>query len=268
MMEGGAATNDTVAIGADGIILVDTMFHTTGDKLKAAIEAKSKLPIKYVIESHHHSDAIGGTESFAKPGTTIVAQEGTLKRVSDVGAGPGGVIVQPVPKVARPTKTYKDTMTISIKGVTAILVHTPPAHTDNDTYVYFPEANVLHAGTLFNAEGYPGLDTAAGGSIDNIIAAADSMLKHVNDQTKIVPGHGPVQSKADLVAYRAMLVDARDRVAKLKAQQKSEQETVNAKPLDSFDKRWANGPMANDRFVRVVYDTLTSVYVARVREGK
>ena len=111
-------------------------------------------------------------------------------------------------------------------------------------------------------------EKATHGTIDGIITAADSMLSHANDQTKVVPGHGPLQMKADLQAYRNMLVEARDRVAKLKAQQKSAQEVVDAKPLEGFDKRWATDAMANERFVRVVYDTLTSVYVARVREAQ
>ena len=104
MLEGAAATNVTVAVGGDGIIMVDSMFRTTGEKLKANIAAKSKLPIKFVIDTHHHADAIGGTEIFAKPGTVVIGHEVALKRLSNLGSGPGGVLVQPIPKAARPTR--------------------------------------------------------------------------------------------------------------------------------------------------------------------
>ena len=131
-----------------------------------------------------------------------------------------------------------------------------PAHTDTDTFIYFPEANVLSAGDCFTREGYPFLDTANGGSFNGEIAFVDKMLATANGSTKIVPGHGTLATRADLVEFRTMLADVRTRIAKLIAEGKSEQEAIAAKPLTDLDAKWGGQLNNADRFVGWAYQSL------------
>ena len=147
-------------------------------------------------------------------------------------------------------------MTLRVNGQTAELRHPGPAHTDTDTFIYFPAANVLATGDCFTREGYPFLDVENGGNFTGEIAFVDAMLRVANDQTKIVPGHGTLATKSDLVAYRAMLVTVKDRVTKLIAEGKSEQEAEAAKPLADLDAQWAGALNNSDRFVGWAYRSL------------
>ena len=142
-----------------------------------------------------------------------------------------------------------------MKGRTAFLHHIANAHTDGDTYVLFKDANVLSTGDIFTRN-YPNIDFANGGNIKGMIAGANTYLKAANDKTKIVPGHGALATKADLAAYRDMLVTARDRIAKLVAEGKSEDDVLAAKPLADLDAKWAANDQSAKNFVRVVYNSL------------
>ena len=254
----GAGGNTTVAVGTDGIIMVDGQFAPLHDKLKEAIAKLSDKPIKYLINTHYHGDHTGGNALFAKDGATVVAHENVKKRLSE-GATNGltGAKVPPVPQEAWPTKTYKSSMTLKVKGRTAQLAHVARAHTDGDTYVYFKNANVISTGDTVTVGRYPNIDFAVGGSITGLIAAVDTYLKLADDNTKIVPGHGPMTNKAGLKEYRAMLVTARDRMAKLIKDGKSEQEAVAAKPFaNDFDKKVNASEQQSSNFVRVIYNSL------------
>jgi glyoxylase-like metal-dependent hydrolase (beta-lactamase superfamily II) len=145
----GQGGNITVAIGADGIIMVDTQFAPLHNKIKAAIEKLSPLPIKYVINTHFHCDHTGGNEAFGKDGAIVVAHENVKTRLA-AGAlnNVSGDLVPPAPVLALPKETYKDTMTVRLVGRTAELKHPMDVHTDGDTYINFPDANVLVAGDL------------------------------------------------------------------------------------------------------------------------
>jgi len=254
----GAGGNTTVAVGTDGIIMVDGQFAPLHDKLKEAIAKLSDKPIKYLINTHYHGDHTGGNALFAKDGATVVAHENVKKRLSE-GATNGltGAKVPPVPQEAWPTKTYKSSMTLKVKGRTAQLAHVARAHTDGDTYVYFKNANVISTGDTVTVGRYPNIDFTVGGSITGLIAAVDTYLKLADDSTMIVPGHGPMTNKAELKEYRAMLVTARDRIAQLIKDGKSEQEAVVAKPFaDDFDKKVNANERQSSNFVRVIYNSL------------
>ena len=142
-----------------------------------------------------------------------------------------------------------------MKGRSAQLKHPLNAHTDGDTYVYFADANVLATGDTFANGRYPNSDFFNGGNIKGMIAAVDGYLSTINDQTKIVPGHGPLANKADLVAFREMLVISRDRMASLIAEGKapSEADAQAAKPFADLDAKWAANEQASRNWVRVVY---------------
>jgi glyoxylase-like metal-dependent hydrolase (beta-lactamase superfamily II) len=162
----------------------------------------------------------------------------------------------PAAPEALPAKTYTGAFKIRLVGRVADLKHIANAHTDGDTYVWFKTANVLATGDTFTNGRYPNIDFANGGSIKGMIAATDACLKIVNDKSRIVPGHGPVADKAALAAYRTMLVTARDRMAKLVKEGKSEDDVVAAKPFADLDAKWAPTELASKNFIRVVWHSL------------
>jgi cyclase len=258
MLEGFGG-NVTVAVGDDGVIMVDSQFAPMHDKLKAAIAAVTPQPVKYLINTHLHGDHAGGNAAFAADGATVVAHENLRKRIATAWThNLSGITTPPAPAAALPSKTYTDSMTLEVKGRTAQLTHPANAHTDGDTYVYFADANVLATGDSFGNRGYPNSDFLNGGSIKGMIAANEKFISLVNDDTKIVPGHGPVSKKADLVALHDMMVTSRDRMAKLIADGKanSEAEAQAAKPFADLDAKWAANEQASKNWVRVVYNSL------------
>jgi glyoxylase-like metal-dependent hydrolase (beta-lactamase superfamily II) len=256
MLEG-VGGNITVAAGDDAVIMIDAQFAPMHDKIKAAVDGATKLPIRYVVNTHFHGDHTGGDAGFAGDGAVITAQANVRKRLAEgTTNGLTGGKTAPVTGAGLPTNVYADEMTLKIAGRTADLKHAPNAHTDGDTYVYWTEANVLSTGDTFATGRYPNIDFANGGNIKGMIEASDRYLQLVNDQTKIVPGHGFLATKADLVNYRTMLVEARDRMAKLIAEGKSEADAIAARPFADYDKKLGVNDQASQNFIRVVYHSL------------
>ncbi len=257
MLEGQGG-NMTLAVGTDGIILVDTEFAPLHDKIKAAIEKVSPLPVKYVINTHYHGDHTGGNAAFHKDGATIVAQDNLRVRLAaGTTNGLTGAKAPPVPADGLPTDTYQVGGTkVQVGGRTADVGHVINAHTDGDSWIYFPDANVLATGDTFTRN-YPNIDWANGGGIDGMILANERYLKLANDTTKIVPGHGALATKANLQEFHDMLVTARDRVKKLFDEGKSEQEVLAADPLADLSTKWAatQGLGTGPIFTRNVYNS-------------
>jgi cyclase len=257
MLEGEGG-NITVAVGSDGIFMVDSEFAPLHDRIKAAIQSISKLPIKFLVNTHFHGDHTGGNALFHKDGAVIVAHLNVRTRLAaGTTNGLTGVKTPPAESAALPTKTYTKEIAIPFKGRQPIFLgHPLNAHTDGDTYVQFTDANVLSTGDIFNNGHYPNIDFANGGNINGMIAGAETYLRLTDDKTRIVPGHGPLASKADLKTYLAMLTTARDRMAALVKQGKSEADVLAAKPFADLDKTWAASDQASTNFIRVVYHSL------------
>ncbi len=256
MLEGQGG-NITVATARDGIIMVDGEFAPLHDKIKEAIAVFSNQPIKWLVNTHFHGDHTGGNAPFAKDGATVVAHANVKTRLAaGTTNGLTGAKTPPVDAGALPAKTYTDSFKIMLSGRVADLKHIANAHTDGDTYVWFKTANVLSTGDTFTNGRYPNIDFANGGNIKGMIAAADTYLKLTNDKTRIVPGHGPIGDKAALLDYRTMLVTARDRMAALVGEGKSEDDVVAAKPFADLDVKWAPSELASKNFIRVVYHSL------------
>ena len=254
----GAGGNVTVAVGSDGIIMVDGQFAPMHDKLKAAIATLSDQPIKYLINTHFHGDHVGGNGPFQADGVTVVAQDNIRVRLSaGTKNGITGAATPPVAPGAVPKQTYTGgSMTLTVGGRTAQLTHVNNAHTDGDTWVYFADANVLCTGdTMNNTKRYQTIDFANGGDIRGMIRATETYLKVANDDTKVVVGHGPLAKKADISEFHDMLVTARDRIEKLFNAGKSEQEVIDAKPLADLDAKWAANEEAARNFTKMVYNS-------------
>ena len=250
MLEGGGG-NITVAVTPEGVIMVDSQFAPLSAKIKAAIAKVSQAPVRYLINTHHHPDHTGGNANFAKDGAVIVAQENARKHLAAPGANG-----QTQPAAALPVMTYVDGIDIHLGDKIAEVRHVAPSHTDGDSYVYFPTENVLATGDIFGSFRFPTGDVRGGGSIDGMIASTDKLLNLANDNTEIVPGHGPLAKKADLLAFREMVQASRDRIAKLIAEGKSEDEVVRAKPVADYYAKRGGDDMRTDAWVRYVYQSL------------
>ena len=257
-MLAGQGGNITVAVGGDGIIMVDGQFAPLSDKIKAAIKAISPLPVKYMINTHYHGDHTGGNENFAKDGVTIVAHDNIRVRLAAGTSNPlTGNIAPPRPPEALPKQTYVGgSFGLSVTGRTAKLTHVANAHTDGDTWVIFADANVLCTGDTFNnLKRYQNIDFSNGGDVRGMVRALEAYMKVSNDTTKIVPGHGGLATRADLAGFHAMLVTSRDRIGKLHAEGKTEAEVLALKPLADLDATWAANEQQATLHTRNVYNS-------------
>jgi glyoxylase-like metal-dependent hydrolase (beta-lactamase superfamily II) len=258
MLEG-AGGNMTVAVGSDGLIVVDSQYPQIYDKIKAAIAKISPLPVKYVINTHFHGDHTGNNANFQKDGAIVIAQDNIRLRLAAGGNvnGTSGIAQPPAPAGGVPKETYTGGVKIiEVGGRKAELHHVYNAHTDGDTWVYFPDADVLSTGDVMNnRHRYQQVDFANGGDIRGMIRATDDWLKLATDNTKVVVGHGPLANKASIAAYGAMVKEAREKVGALIKEGKSEAEAIAAKPLADLDKTWAEDDKAAANFVKQVYNS-------------
>jgi glyoxylase-like metal-dependent hydrolase (beta-lactamase superfamily II) len=162
----------------------------------------------------------------------------------------------PSPAEALPQQTFAQTHKITMNGETVSLVHVPPAHTDSDIYIHFEKGNVLQTGDIFFNGFYPYIDSGTGGSVSGMIAGAAKLLAVADNNTKIVPGHGPLGNKADLMKYHDMMTTVREHLQKLKSSGKTVQEAVAAKPLADLDAAWGKGLFNSDTFIQIAYPAL------------
>jgi glyoxylase-like metal-dependent hydrolase (beta-lactamase superfamily II) len=235
----GAGGNIGVSTGPDGTFIIDDQYVGFGDAIKAAVAELSDQPIRYVINTHWHYDHNGSNEYFGKYGSLIIAHDNVRKRMAS-----GGYLsavdrtIEPATADALPVFTFNDTMTLHLNGEAVHLTHAKAAHTDGDGIVWFKGSNIVHMGDTFLNGIYPIADLDSRGSIDGIIAAADEVLALTDDQTQIIPGHGPVATRDDLREYRDLCIVLRDRVFEMKAGGMSLEEVIAADPARDYDDKW------------------------------
>src|SRR6187399_1785509 len=251
MLEGSGG-NIGVLVGNDGVVLIDDQFAPLSEKIKTAIAALSKQPIRFVINTHYHGDHSEGNKKFGNEGAIIVSHENTRKRLNADQANDLLKFEQKAyPYEALPKITFSESVTFNMNGETVQAYYTKNAHTDGDAIIFFKESNVLHAGDVFVRYGLPFIDQQNGGSIDGMIAGADQILKMINDDTKIIPGHGQISSKKDLIDFKTMLQTVRNRVADGIKAGKTIDQIINSDPAKEFktifDKAF---------FIQTVYNSL------------
>lgn len=256
-MLSGPGGNVVVLDGPDGKLVVDNFVAPAWAHLKEALDAISKNPVKHAVDTHWHFDHADNNANIRSLGATLIAHENTKKRLSEAHELPVlGLKFPPSPADALPQKIFSETHNLTLNGETVHLLHVAPAHTDTDIMAHFPKANVLQTGDVCFHGRYPYIDGGTGGKIDGMIAANDKILAMIDNNTKVIPGHGPLATKADVQAFRELLVTARDRVSKLKSAGKSAQEAVAAKPFADLEDAWGHGFFNGDVFVQIVYLTL------------
>ena len=253
----GSGGNLGVSVGEDAVFLIDDQFAPLTPKIQAAIAKITDKPVKFVLNTHWHSDHTGGNENLGKAGSIIVAHENVRRRLSTEGFIEFfGMKSEAQPKTALPVVTFTRDLTFHVNGDEVLVLYVPKAHTDGDAIVHFRKSNVIHMGDAFFNKLYPFIDTSSGGTVEGVLKAADLVLRLADDDTKIIPGHGPLGSKADLQAYRDMLAAVSGRVRQLIRQGKSLDETVAAKPSAKFDETWGKGFLPPEKFVAMLYGNL------------
>jgi glyoxylase-like metal-dependent hydrolase (beta-lactamase superfamily II) len=252
----GAGGNMGLLVTDQGLLLVDSEYPQLSDKIKAKLAALSAKPLRYLVDTHFHWDHVGGNAGLSATGATIIATPQTLHYVDEsfrsATKRPGQFTFDPT---MLPTLTTKGPMTIHLGGETVEIIPIKPAHTDGDLMVRFVNADVIAAGDAVVKESYPLVDVAHGGSIDQLIAFCDDLYALATPKTRIIPGHGPLVDREYVKAYRAMLVTARDRVAKAIRAGKTLDQVVAAKPLADLDAQWEG---TDERFKEA--DFLKQVY--------
>jgi glyoxylase-like metal-dependent hydrolase (beta-lactamase superfamily II) len=251
----GSGGNIGVCVGDDGVLMIDSQYAGLTDKIRAAIAGISDKPIRFLINTHWHSDHTDGNENLAKGGAIIFAHENVRKRMS-TNQSIFGNEVPASPKAALPVVTFDQRMTLHLNGYEVELFYIPYAHTDGDIVVYFTEPDVLHTGDLYFEGMYPFIDISSGGSIGGMIKAVDQVLDMIDSDTIIIPGHGPRSNKEKLTGYRKMLATIRERVAQYVKEGKTLEDIQAAKPTQEFDAAMGQGFLNGEQFVGIVYDSL------------
>ncbi len=253
----GSGGNVTVLSAPNAKLMVDAGIAYSKSSMMRALSSISSAPPKYLIDTHYHWDHTDGNLWVHQSGATIIAQENTLKRLSvDTRVDDWEWTFPTAPVEARPTVLMKASKTMNFHGTTLRLNYYGPCHTDSDISVYFVEPDVLATGDTFWNGYYPFIDNENGGSIDGMIRAAMENVARVTDHTIVVPGHGPLGRRADLIAFRDMLVSIRENVSRLKQEGKSRDEIIALKPTADFDAKWGGFVLDGAFFTRIVYDGL------------
>ncbi|HYA14481.1 MAG TPA: MBL fold metallo-hydrolase [Syntrophales bacterium] len=253
----GAGGNIGISAGKDCVLMIDTSYAPLTDKIKAAIATVSSKPIQFIVNTHWHQDHTGGNENFAKSGAILLAHENVRKRLStDQYIEFLKKTISPLPAPALPVITFNEHVTFHLNGDEIYIFHIDKVHTDGDAIVHFKNSNVIHMGDIYFNGMYPFIDLSAGGSINGMIAAVQRILTLCDDNTKIIPGHGPLSDRTGLEAYRKMLTAVRDRINREINAGKNLDAVIASRPTRDFDPAWGNGFLKPDLFVRIVYDSL------------
>ena len=240
----GSGGNIGVIVGDDGVLIVDDQFAPLTNKIEAAITDLTKLPVTFVVNSHD------GNENFGRAGAFIVAQDNARRRMESTQVLASGREQEAYEDVGLPKITFFDSMRFYFNDEPIELIHTGPGHTDGDAQVYFLESNVIHTGDMFVRYVLPFIDQNNGGSLDGMIEATDKLASIINDETIIIPGHGELSNRDDLLNYRDMLVTIRGNLTRAKVQGLTPAEMLGTEPADG----WAPAGDGTNQWLLRAYD--------------
>ena len=249
----GAGGNIGVSHGEDGTVLIDDQFAPLTGKIEAAIAELGATPVEYVINTHFHGDHTGGNENLGNKGALIFAHSNVRSRLA--AGREGARPIAPAPKAALPVVTFDQGVTMHLNGNRTDVIFTGGGHTDGDSVVFWREANVVHMGDLyFKIAGFPFVDTRSGGNVINLMNSLDAVIRQIDDETQVIPGHGAMSNKAELIAYRQMIGEAVEAVKAAAADGAARDEVIAANPLSNFDA--GSGFISADAFTGAIFDSL------------
>ena len=240
----GSGGNVGILVGNEGILMVDDQFSELSGKLSAAIETISDAPIRFLVNTHIHGDHNGGNENFAAFGVTILAHDNVRARMVAGGR----------PQAGLPLVTYGDRVSFHFSGETVNVVKVTASHTDGDSIVHFTESDVIHAGDVFRTTGYPGVDVSNGGSVSGTLAALGAIIGMAGPDTQIIPGHGVVSKREDVIEFRDMVGELKRRFENLIDQGMTLEQVIAADPTSDLDARWGSF----ERFMPGFYEALAN----------
>ena len=252
----GSGGNIGVLIGNDGTLMIDDQFAPLSNKINGAIKTLSPGEIKFLINTHIHGDHTGGNDNFKKMGITILAQDQVRERMTKETVNRQNEKVPPRDKDALPDITFADKLNVHINDEDIELIHFDPGHTDGDVIVHFKKANVYHMGDMFVTYGYPFIDVSSGGSVNGMIAALDKVLALMDNNAKVIPGHGELSTKADVKVFRDRLADIRDQVAAALKKGKKKEDLASLGITDKYDAEWGKGFLKGKDFLMMVADNI------------
>ena len=250
----GAGGNIGLSVGPDGVLVVDDQYAPLAPRIRAAIASVTEEPVRYVLNTHWHPDHVGGNAEFARD-ATLVAHDNARQRLADGHPGILGRPVPPAPAEALPVITFDHSLTFHFNGEPIRALHAPRGHTDGDVVVFFPESNVVHMGDTFVTYGLPFVDVASGGTLLGMIEGVERTMATVPDDVKVIPGHGPVSTKADVLAFVAMLRDCVRRVEQAAQAGQSLEQMQASGVLAKYD-HLGQGFVKTASFVELIYDEL------------
>lgn len=246
----GAGGNILLSAGDDAVFLIDDDYAPMTAKLKDAIGRITRKPVNFVLNTHWHFDHVGGNETLAREGVLVVAHDNARKRMSrEQFIALFQAKVPASPRAALPIVTFGGDISFHINGETIHAFHAPAAHTDGDTIVHLRGSDLIHMGDIFFNGTYPFIDASSGGTADGVVAAMDRVLALATDKTRIIPGHGPLASKADLQRHRDLIATVAQRIRDLRQAGRSDAEIKAAKPAAEFDAEYGRGFIRGDRFI-------------------
>jgi cyclase len=253
MLEGGGG-NIGVSVGPDGILIVDDQYAPLADKIKAALKTLGEGKLKFILNTHWHGDHTGGNAVFG-PDAPVIAHTNVRKRLAE-GLDIPGRKTASAPKEALPVITFDDRLAVHFNGEDIRVIHVPPGHTDGDSVIYFPSANVVHMGDQFFVDRFPFVDLASGGDVEGYTKNVGDVLAKLPAGAKIIPGHGPLANAEDLKRFHNMLVVTTDIVRK-KIAAGSTLAQIKTEGLPEEWKTWGGGFIKQDPWLETIFTSLT-----------
>lgn len=250
----GAGGNIGLLIGEDGVFMIDDQYKELGDKIKNTIAELTSQPINYVFNTHWHFDHAGSNEAFGE-NAKIIAHDNVRKRLKeDHKITPFGWDVKAMTKAGWPVITFDEGFKMYLNGEEIQMIHGPAAHTDGDAFVYFKNANVIHTGDTFVRYGFPFIDAYSGGSIDGMIAVLQKIIDTANSDTVIIPGHGALSKRTDVIEVQQMLKETRKLIFDAKNAGRSKEELIDSDILKDYSEKWSGSFIDTGLFIQLVYE--------------
>ena len=256
----GIGGNIAASVGKDGTLIVDDQFPQLMPKIEAALRAVGSERVDFVVNTHWHFDHAAGNLALGEDGASWIVSHSNSRAMMtgdrNINFGAFSYDQKAYPEHARSDITFDSTMQFHLNGQRIELIHAGPAHTDGDAAVLFRGSDAVHMGDVFNNAGFPFIDADNGGSLSGMIAFCQQVHDAIGDATKVIPGHGPVTTRAKLARYIAALSAMRDEIAALVGERKTLEEVIAARPTARFDAEFGANDLTRAMFVSRAYASL------------